>query len=273
MKKLLVSLVLAVLSLGSQAQMMHGNTFPFWNVTGDLTVGGTTTLATAPVITGLTASQAVFTDGSKNLVSNAVTGTGSVVMSASPTLTGTIGAANQTLSGTLGVTGVATFTAAPVFSSATASQAMFTDGSKGLVSNAITGTGNVVMSASPTLSGSVLLGAGTVANPSIAFSGDPNTGLISSAANAVGVVTDGAERWVFNASGGLNCATDGGCIIGNGAADPDSLSVVTAVVIRTAASPASNAACTAGTLYWDASYLYVCTATGVVKRAALTGGY
>lgn len=37
----------------------------------------------------LTASQAVFTDAGKNLISNTITGTGSVVMSASPTLTGT----------------------------------------------------------------------------------------------------------------------------------------------------------------------------------------
>lgn len=36
----------------------------------------------------LTASQAVFTDASKNLVSNTITGTGNVVMSASPNLTG-----------------------------------------------------------------------------------------------------------------------------------------------------------------------------------------
>ena len=46
------------------------------------------------------------------------TGTGSTfVMSVSPTLTGTIAGANQTLSGTLGVTGVATFSADPLFNS------------------------------------------------------------------------------------------------------------------------------------------------------------
>jgi hypothetical protein len=44
-----------------------------------LTVGGLNNSA-------LTASQAVFTDASKNLVSNAITGTGNVVMSTSPTL-------------------------------------------------------------------------------------------------------------------------------------------------------------------------------------------
>ena len=51
-----------------------------------------------------------------------------------------------TLQSTVNVTGVATLTAQPILSSLTASQAVFSDGSKGLVSNAITGTGSVVMS-------------------------------------------------------------------------------------------------------------------------------
>jgi len=49
----------------------------------------------------LTASQAVFTNASDQLVSNAITGTGNVVMSASPTLTGTITAAAITASSTI----------------------------------------------------------------------------------------------------------------------------------------------------------------------------
>ena len=60
-------------------------------------------------------------------------------------------AGNASIGGTLAITGVATFTAQPVLSSLTASKAVFSDGSKGLVSNDITGTGNVVMSNSPTL--------------------------------------------------------------------------------------------------------------------------
>jgi hypothetical protein len=111
----------------------------------NVTISGTTTLS------GLTASTALALDASKNVVSVTNTGTGNNVLSASPTLTGTISGANASLSGTLGVTGVATLTAQPILSSLTASQAVFTDGSKGLVSNAITGTGNVVMSTSPTL--------------------------------------------------------------------------------------------------------------------------
>jgi hypothetical protein len=74
-------------------------------VGGTLGVTGVTTFTAQPVLSSLTASRAVFTDGSKGLVSNALTGTGNVVMSASPTLTGTAGFENITASGTLGVTG------------------------------------------------------------------------------------------------------------------------------------------------------------------------
>jgi hypothetical protein len=66
---------------------------------------GVVTVSAAPVLSALTASQAVFTTSGKALVSNAITGTGNVVMSASPTLTGTIGAAAQTLSGNLTLSG------------------------------------------------------------------------------------------------------------------------------------------------------------------------
>lgn len=58
---------------------VNGNTY----LGGDLNITGTTNM------NSLTASQAVFTDASKNLVSNAITGSGSVVMSVSPALTGT----------------------------------------------------------------------------------------------------------------------------------------------------------------------------------------
>lgn len=49
--------------------------------------------------------------------------------------------------------------------------------------------------------------------------------------------------------------------------------VTGAFVIGTSETPASSAACTAGKIVWDASYIYVCTASGAWKRAALTGGY
>jgi hypothetical protein len=55
--------------------------------------------ATYVTASSLTINQAVFTNGSDGLVSNAITGTGNVVMSASPTLTGTITANNMVMSG------------------------------------------------------------------------------------------------------------------------------------------------------------------------------
>lgn len=150
-------------------------------------VGGSAalTISTSQVLNvpNLTASRAVFTDSSSNLVSNAITGSGNVVMSASPTLTGTIGAVNQTLSGTLGVTGVATFTAQPIVSSLSVSQAVFSDGSKGLVSNAITGSGSVVMSASPTLTGTIA-GANETLSGTLAVTG---LTTLSSSSSALGI--------------------------------------------------------------------------------------
>jgi hypothetical protein len=45
------------------------------------------------------------------------------------------------------------------------------------------------------------------------------------------------------------------------------------VRVRTSQTPASNGAGVQGEIAWDASYVYVCTATDTWKRAALTGGY
>ncbi len=44
-------------------------------------------------------------------------------------------------------------------------------------------------------------------------------------------------------------------------------------LITSTQSPASGAAGTAGTITWDASFIYICTATGVWKRVGITGGY
>ena len=65
-------------------------------------------------------------------------------------LTG-LSSTSGTFSTTLGVTGVATFTAQPIVNSLTASSAVATDASKGLVSVTNTGTGNNVLATSPTL--------------------------------------------------------------------------------------------------------------------------
>jgi len=98
-----------------------------------------------------TASQAIFTDASKNLVSNAITGTGNVVMSTSPTLvTPILGTpTSATLTNATGLpistgisglgTGVATLLATP--SSANLAAAVTDE----------TGSGSLVFATSPTL--------------------------------------------------------------------------------------------------------------------------
>lgn len=49
--------------------------------------------------------------------------------------------------------------------------------------------------------------------------------------------------------------------------------VMNTLRVATSASPASNGAGTTGDITWDASYIYVCTATNTWGRAALTGSY
>lgn len=88
-------------------------------------------------LSGLTASSAVATDASKNLVSVTNTGSGNNVLATSPTLvTPVLGAASGT---SLSLSGL------------TASSAVATDGSKNLVSVTNTGSGNNVLATSPTL--------------------------------------------------------------------------------------------------------------------------
>lgn len=75
------------------------NAYSFWVKAGTTKLDGTVNLG------ALTASQALFLDSSKNIVSNTITGTGSVVMSTSPTMvTPTLGAATAT---SLAISGVA----------------------------------------------------------------------------------------------------------------------------------------------------------------------
>ncbi len=146
----------------------------------------------------LTASQAVFTNASKTLVSNALTGTGNVVMSASPTLTGTIAAAALTLSTTLAVTGVATFTAAPIFNSVAASSILAVDASKNLTALGTTGTpGTVVLSAGPTFTGTVNM-ASLILSAIPRFNGTNSTGGGSAllATNCPAVTATAPYTWV-----------------------------------------------------------------------------
>lgn len=137
------------------------------------TFTGTVTLPSGSV------TSSAWDTGTSTFTSNGVAFTAKAP-SASPTFTGTVTLPSGSVTSSAWDTGTSTFTsngvaftakaplASPTFtgvltaanildSGLTASQAVFTDGSKNLVSNAITGSGNVVMSASPTLTGTVVL--------------------------------------------------------------------------------------------------------------------
>lgn len=99
---------------GTRFQLINANAFTNLTVSGALTVGttlavtGVATLTAQPILSSLTASLPVFSDASKGLVSNTMTGTGSVMMSASPTTTGTLTAAAINASGLIAMAGAAT---------------------------------------------------------------------------------------------------------------------------------------------------------------------
>jgi hypothetical protein len=75
---------------------------------------------------------------------------------------------------------------------------------------------------------------------------------------------------------GISAAPTNGLIVqgnvGIGTTSPNAKLDVNSnsIIIEQSNTPADNATCTAGTHWWDANYIYVCTASGTVKRAALS---
>ena len=145
--------------------------------------GQTTTTARIPFAAGI--SSTLTTDSSS-------VSTGSIITA------GGVGIAknlyvgvNANVAGTLGVTGVATFSATPIYSSLTASSAVATDASKALVSVTNTGTGSNVLATSPTLVTPIL--------------GTPQSGTLT---NATGLpLSTGVTGVLPEANGGTGTTT------------------------------------------------------------------
>jgi hypothetical protein len=166
--------------------------------------GQTTTTARIPFAAGINSS--LTTDSSS-------VSTGSIITAGGVGIVKNLYVgANTNIAGTLGVTGVATFSAAPIYSSLTASSAVATDASKALVSVTNTGTGNNVLATSPTLVTPIL---GTPQSGSLVNCTDTNyTGFKNRIINGAMVIdqrnagatvtpTDGAytlDRWNFSIS-------------------------------------------------------------------------
>ena len=140
------------------------------------------------IVDSISPSLPVSTNASKNLVSASVTGSGSTVLQTSPSLiTPALGAATGT---SLQLSGL------------TASQSVQTDASKNLVSVTNTGTGNNVMSASPTLTGTtsvgVLTATGVVSGSK--FRGEENAAGFSASYQKNSNSAGSASITVFNLS-------------------------------------------------------------------------
>jgi hypothetical protein len=148
--------------------------------TGDFTNISVNTMAT---FTYLDDDKAVFTNSSAELVSKAVTGTGNVVLSASPTLTGTINAAGLTTSSTVTHNG------------GTANGVAYLNGSKVLT------TGSALTFSSSTLG--VSDGSVTAGNTGVVLTGKYASGFPTSGAGYFQLQTNNSD----GTNGGLSVFT------------------------------------------------------------------
>lgn len=77
----------------------------------------------------------------------------------------------------------------------------------------------------------------------------------------------------MNSQGITNIATLNGVDASDLTVAGSGTGIFAAAINIPTATPLSGGAGTAGDVAWDASYIYICTATNTWARAALTGGY
>ncbi len=165
-------------------------------VTGETGTAGGLVFSVSPAFTG-TPTAPTATPGT-NTTQIATTAFVSAAVSAAG------GGSVTSVNASGGTTGLS-FTGGPVTTSGTLTLTgtlAVTNGGTGVATS--TGTGSVVLSASPTFTGSVLYGNGTLANPAIAFSGDTNTGLYWVSADTFSAVCGGNVSATFT-DGRITC--------------------------------------------------------------------
>ena len=186
-------------------------TYIIWNNTSyaatfyNSTVIGNTTAAGSGAVIPAGAKVMVWSDGTSFYSNNSIIG--------NLTING-----NLEVTGSTTLTGVATFTAQPIMSTLTASRPVFTDSSKGLVSAAVTGTGDVVLAVSPTFTGIPLAPTATagtntqqIATTAFVQTATGTLGTMSTQnANAV-AITGGT---VSGITGSINSVTPGSNSVG-----------------------------------------------------------
>jgi hypothetical protein len=185
------------------------------NTTDAMTINAAGTIT----IPSLTASQAVFTDASKNLVSKAVTGTGSVVLSDAPSLTGavTIGGTTDTAILTLGrSTAAQTVNIATGTTAAATTKAINIGNAGNATSTTNIAIGSATGTSTTTINGAVTLSANT---QSINIGTNQTSGAINiggaSATNSITLGQSTAAQTV-NIATGANTSTTKTINIGTG---------------------------------------------------------
>ena len=189
---------------GTRFQLVNGNSFTNLKVSGTLGVTGVATFTAQPIVSSLTAALPVFTDASKGLVSNTMTGTGNVVMSTNAVLTTPALGTPSALVGT-NITGTAAgLTAGTVTTNANLTGPITSVGNATSIASQ-TGTGTTfAMSASPTFTGTV--GAVDVTTTGNTILGDASTdtlnvgngGLVKDASGNVGIGTTTPSTGTLN---------------------------------------------------------------------------